>query len=144
VTTLALANRTAGGLVNTTPSVNPPALDVVARDFFLNSAATTNMTLVQVGPRAVGSLYASNTGAAVAYVKLYNKATVPLTTDIPVMIIPLQPLTAGMPGVAQIMQSATGFRFPLGLGIAITGGIADNDATAVAAGQVKVFLTHKA
>jgi hypothetical protein len=36
----------------------------------------------------------------------------------------------------------SGFRFALGLGIRITGAVADNDTTAVAAGQVKVILSR--
>lgn len=143
MSTIALANRTAGGLVNTTPEVRPPSLDRVFRQYFLNSTASTNINLIQSGHRALSGLYATNIGATVAYVKLYNKATAPvLATDVPVMIIPLAAAAAGMPGVYQISSCDVGYRFPLGIGIAITGGIADTDATAVAAGQVKVHLSH--
>jgi hypothetical protein len=48
----------------------------------------------------------------------------------------------GVPGVATLPIGHQGFRFALGLGIAITGAVADTDTTAVAAGQVKVMLSR--
>jgi hypothetical protein len=58
------------------------------------------------------------------------------------MIIPVPAAVAGVPGVAQISPGFNGYRFLLGLGLAITGAVADNDTTAVAAGQVKVILSR--
>jgi hypothetical protein len=76
-------------------------------------------------------------------VKLYNKATAPTVgTDVPAMIIPVPAAVAGVPGVATLPVGFNGFRFALGLGLAITGAVADNDTTAVAAGQVKVILSR--
>jgi hypothetical protein len=49
---------------------------------------------------------------------------------------------AGVPGSVQITPGFNGYRFALGLGIAITGAAADADTTAVAAGQVKVILSR--
>jgi hypothetical protein len=49
---------------------------------------------------------------------------------------------SGVPGVATLPIGFSGFRFALGLGIRITGAVADNDTTAVAAGQVKVMLSR--
>ena len=75
--------------------------------------------------------------------KLYNKATAPTVgTDVPEMIIPVPAAVSGVPGVASINPGFLTFRFALGLGIAITGGMADSDTTAVAAGQVKVKLSR--
>jgi hypothetical protein len=58
------------------------------------------------------------------------------------MIIPVPAAVAGVPGVATLPVGFNGFRFALGLGLAITGAVADNDTTAVAAGQVKVILSR--
>jgi hypothetical protein len=58
------------------------------------------------------------------------------------MIIPVPAAVSGVPGVATLPIGFSGFRFALGLGIAITGGVADADTTAVAAGQVKVMLSR--
>jgi len=116
---------------------------VPATPFFVNSAASTNGALVLTGTSGLCALWASNIGATAAFVKLYNKATAPsLGTDVPEMIIPVPAAVAGVPGVAQISPGFNAYRFPLGLGIAITGGAADADTTAVAAGQVKVKLSR--
>ena len=110
--------------------------------FFLNSAATTNATLVAAGSTGLASLYATNAGGTVAFIKLYNKATAPVVgTDIPVMIIDL-PAAGTTPGKHNLIAGSSPFRFPLGLGLAITGGFADADTVAVAAGQVKIALTE--
>ena len=125
-----------------TASVTPPA---PVTPYFLNSAATTNGALVITGTSGLTSLYATNTGAGAAFVKLYNKATAPVVgTDIPEMVIPIPAAVAGFPGVAAPNIGFIGMRFPLGLGIAITGGAADTDTSAVAAGQVKVKLSRTA
>lgn len=118
------------------PSVPPTA-------YFLNSAASTNGALIITGTSGVQNVFATNTGAGAAYVKLYNKATAPTVgTDVPEMMLPIPAATGGVPGVAQVDCGFIGHRFPLGLGIAITGGAADSDTTAVLAGQVKVKLSR--
>lgn len=114
-----------------------------ATPYILNSAAGTNGALVLTGTSGLHAFYATNTGATPAFVKLYNKATAPTVgTDVPAMIIPVPAAVSGVPGVATLPIGFNGFRFALGLGIAITGGVADTDTTAVAAGQVKVMLSR--
>jgi hypothetical protein len=114
-----------------------------ATPFILNSAATTNAALVLTGTSGLHAFYATNTGASVAYVKLFNKATAPVPgTDVPAMIMVVPAAVGGVPGVCTLPIGHQGFRFALGLGIAITGGAADTDTTAVAAGQVKVMLSR--
>jgi len=123
----------------TAGTVNPV---VPATPYILNSAATTNEALILTGTSGLQAFYATNTGATVAFVKLYNKATAPVSTDIPAMILPVPAAVSGVPGVCTLPIGFSGFRFALGLGIRITGGVADNDTTAVAAGQVKVILSR--
>lgn len=124
----------------TAGTVNPV---VPATPYFVNSAATTNGALVLTGTSNLSSFYATNEGATAAFVKLYNKATAPTVgTDIPEMIIPIPAAVSGVPGVAAPFIGFHGLRFPLGLGIAITGAAIHTDATAVAAGQVKVKLSR--
>jgi len=121
----------------------PSAPSAPNTPYFVNSAATTNGALVSTGTSGLQALYATNTGATAAFVKLYNKATAPTVgTDVPEMIIPVPAAVSGVPGVAQISPGFNGYRFALGLGIAITGAAADSDTTAVAAGQVKVKLSR--
>lgn len=132
---------TAVTTVATVTTAGTPA--VPATPFFVNSAATTNGALILTGTSGLSAFYATNTGAGAAYVKLYNKATAPTVgTDVPEMVIPVPAAAGGVPGVYALPMGFNAFRFPLGLGIAITGGAADNDTTAVAAGQVKVKLSR--
>lgn len=129
------------GTVTAVTTAGTPA--VPATPYFVNSLATTNGALVLTGTSGVQAFFASNTGAAAAYVKLYNKATAPTVgTDVPEMIVPVPAAVGGVPGVVELTPGFNGYRFPLGLGIAITGGAADADTTAVAAGQVKVKLSR--
>lgn len=114
-----------------------------ANPYFVNSLASTNGALILTGTSGLQALYATNIGATAAFVKLYNKATAPTVgTDVPEMVIPVPAAVAGVPGVVQITPGFNGYRFALGLGIAITGAVADADTTAVAAGQVKVKLSR--
>jgi hypothetical protein len=123
-----------------TATVTPPA---PTTPYILNSAASTNGALIITGTSGLHAFYATNTGASVAFVKLYNKATAPTVgTDTPVMVLPVPAAVSGVPGVCTLPVGFSGFRMALGLGIAITGGVADTDTTAVAAGQVKVILSR--
>jgi hypothetical protein len=135
-----LAGGTLGTLTTLTTAGTPA---VPATPYFVNSAASTNGALILTGTSGLSALWATNTGAGAAFVKLYNKATAPTVgTDVPEMIIPVPAALAGVPGTATLPMGFNGFRFPLGLGIAITGAVADTDTTAVAAGQVKVKLSR--
>jgi hypothetical protein len=128
-------------LAGTLTGAGTPAIP--ATPYFVNSAATTNGALVLTGTSGLCALWASNIGATAAFVKLYNKATAPTVgTDVPEMIIPVAAAVGGFPGIAEISPGFNAYRFPLGLGIAITGAVADSDTTAVAAGQVKVKLSR--
>ena len=112
---------------------------------FINSVAGTNIASISTSTTGVSSMYATNTGLTPAYIKLYNKATLPvLATDIPEMIIVVPAAVSGVPGVATFPIGFNGLRFNLGLGLAITGGSADTDTTAVTAGQVKVKMSRNA
>jgi hypothetical protein len=116
-----------------------------ATPLIINSANSTNGQLVLTGTSGLQALFASNTGATVAYVKLYNKASAPTVgTDTPAMLITVPAAVSGVPGEKEITPGFNGYRFALGLGLAITGGAADSDTTVVAAGQVKVILSRTA
>lgn len=129
------------GTVTAVTTAGTPA--VPATPYFVNSAASTNGALILTGTSGLQALWATNIGASVAYVKLYNKATAPTVgTDVPEMIIPVPAAVGTVAGSVQIIPGFNGYRFALGLGIAITGLMADTDTTAVAAGQVKVKLSR--
>ncbi len=134
----ASATQAVSGTV--TATVTPPA---PATPYFVNSAAGTNGALILTGTSSVHSLWATNEGASVAYVKLYNKATAPTVgADVPEMIIPIPAAAAGVPGVVNPNMGFIPFRFALGLGIAITRNAVYTDTTAIGAGEVKVKLSR--
>jgi hypothetical protein len=139
----ASATQPVSGTVTATVTAGTVNPVVPATPYILNSAASTNEALILTGTSGLQAFYATNTGATVAFVKLYNKATAPTVgTDVPEMIIPVPAAVSGVPGKAELSAGFIAYRFALGLGIAVTGGAADNDTTAVAAGQVKVKLSR--
>ncbi len=100
----------------------------------LISSATTNATSVRNAACNLGLLMAYNLSAAVKYLKIYNKASAPTVgTDTPIHTIPIP-----ANGMVNFPIPAAGLRLSTGLALAITGGVADADATAVAANDVVV------
>lgn len=106
----------------------------------INSAATNNAQIVRQNGTKVITVNAFNAGVAAAYLKLYNKAALPVPgTDIPVHVIAIPVASNSLP---IDLTEKTAMQFPLGLGLAIVAGAADTDNTAVAAAQVKVVITY--
>lgn len=104
----------------------------------LNSANSTNATSVKASAGTAFAITISNNGAAAAFVKLYNKASAPTVgTDTPIAVLPV-----GASAAVTHELGALGMRFSTGIALAITNLIADSDATAVAAGQVKTALAY--
>lgn len=99
----------------------------------LISAATTNATSVKASAGAIGEIFAFNTSASTKFLKLYNKASAPVVgTDVPVITIPIAPSAESNFRISDM----GGMRFTTGIAFAITAAAADNDTTAVAAGDV--------
>ena len=97
------------------------------------STNTTNSTLVRAGSTILDSLAPINTTTTLYYLKLYNKVTAPTCgTDTPLWTVPV-PYGASNSGGGVALPTG-GLLFPLGLGFCLTGGIADADTTAAAAG----------
>lgn len=86
-----------------------------------NVAATDNSTLAKAG--ATQLLGVTGFATASVFLKLYNKATAPLVSDVPVRVI-YAPL-----GSSFHFSFKDGIAFPLGLGYRVTTAAADNDAT---------------
>lgn len=104
----------------------------------IKSAATTNLTSVKTTAGVVGGIDVYNSGAGLAYLKLYRKASAPvLATDVPIAVFPI-PANAGR----SVKFGLPGIQMTTGIAYAITGGAADTDATAVAADQVQGVLLY--
>lgn len=98
----------------------------------VSSAATTNATSAKASAGDVHVIYASNTTAALKYLKLYNKASAPTVgTDTPVLTIPLAPSNNPVR-----LEFPNTMYFSTGIAYALTGAAADADTTALAAGDV--------
>jgi len=95
----------------------------------LSAAASDNATLIQAGPGYVHGISGTN-GAAISYLKIYDKATAPASTDTPRRTIQL-PVNAPF-----TFDSSMGVFFTKGIGYRITAAAADADATSVSAAAV--------
>lgn len=97
----------------------------------VNSAATTNAANIKATAARLYGFNLGNNSAAWRYVHLHNKATAPTVgTDSPALIIAIPPgghVTEAFP---------LPITFATGLGISITTGAADLDATATGANEV--------
>lgn len=99
------------------------------------SAATNNAAVIAAAAAGVGGIVASNSAASWRYVKFYNKSSAPApATDTPFMVVPVPP------GGTVVLPQSFHIRFSTGLGIAIVAGAANNDNTAVGAGEVIVNI----
>jgi hypothetical protein len=95
------------------------------------STASTNGVLLQAGRLRLADIHATNSGEADVYLKVYDKASEPNpATDTPVLRR-LVPAGSGFHWHAE-----NGYRLASGLAIVIVGGVADDDETAVGAGEV--------
>lgn len=98
----------------------------------LASAATTNATLVRASAGRLFQIVGLNNVASVRYLKLYNKASVPTVgTDVPVLTIALKASDR-----FEVDLNPYGQFFSTGIAFAITGAVADNDTTAIAANDI--------
>lgn len=102
----------------------------------LNSLATTNGTVVKASAGNLHGIVMSNNGAAAAYVKLHNSTTVTVGTTAVAIWFKIPPGET-----VKFYWGSLGARFSTGICLSITGAVADNDTTAVAAGQVKVLTS---
>lgn len=103
------------------------------------SAASTNATLIKTGASTLLALWVSNTSSSVRYVKLYNKATVPVVgTDVPVIILAVPANYIG-----DLNIGTYGIAFSLGMGFGIVGGAPNNDTTAVGLNDVCLNVIYK-
>lgn len=103
----------------------------------LNSAATTNGTVVKASAGTIYGFTVNNNGAAAAYFKLHNSTTITVGTT---AVSGWFKVPAG--DSININFGSKGLRHATGICYSITGGVADNDTAAVLAGQVKVNLSY--
>lgn len=104
------------------------------------STASTNEDVVKDSGGNLFNIIAMNSGTSLTYLKLYNLAVAPdLSIDIPVatIMIPADPLGAGV-----VAPFSVAINFDTGIAIAITGGVADNNTTAIDADVVVINIAY--
>lgn len=105
---------------------------IVAPFRLLSSAATTNATLIKATAGRLFLIIGRNNVASIRYLKFYNKASAPTVgTDVPVLTIALDASAK-----FEIDLNPYGQFFTTGIAFAITGAVADNDTTAIAAADI--------
>ena len=105
---------------------------IVAPFRLLSSAATTNATLVKNAAGRMFPIMGRNNAAVIRYLKFYNKSSAPTVgTDVPVLTIALDASAK-----FEIDLNPYGQFFTTGIAFAITGAVADNDTTAIAAADI--------
>jgi len=106
---------------------------------WINSAATTNATLVYAGSCRLYGGTLHNKSATANWLKLYDVAVAPTVgTTVPKMAIPMA--VGAKVDLGGILE---GLVFQNGLAYAITGAAADTDTTAVGAGDLRGALIWK-
>lgn len=100
----------------------------------LGEAASVNAANLKNSKAKVFSYEFANLNSTTwRFVRLYNKATAPSPpSDVALLVLKI----AIPPGGVRTQTFIRGLDFANGLGIAVTGAVADNDATAVAANEV--------
>lgn len=105
----------------------------------VSAAASVNATVVKAGSGRLYRVRGYNNAAAVRFLKIYDRATAPSQTDTPILTLTLKAAE-----VFDFDLYDCGLDYSLGLGYRLTGAAADNDTTALAAGDVTgmaVFFT---
>jgi hypothetical protein len=92
--------------------------------------------IAKATPGRLYGWYLSNTGVAVAYVKLYDKATAPTSADTPVLTIPVAA------GGFVPFQHPVGLSFSAGISARAVTGVADNDNTGAGSNEVIAQLFY--
>ncbi len=104
---------------------------------FLNSAATTNATLLKASAGTLYSIFVNNASASAKFLRVYNLTVAPTVgTSSPILVVTIPANTS-----LTVPINALGLAFSTGMSYAITNAAAYLDATAVAAGDVQVLFS---
>lgn len=101
---------------------------------FLSTAAVQTQA-VKASPGQVYSMEFFNNGAAAVYVRLYNQTGAPASTD-GANIIWRGLVPGNTAGAGFVKSWEKGLKFTTGIGVRVTGAVADNDTTVLAANGI--------
>jgi hypothetical protein len=122
----------------------PPSLNTTASlSFQLIAAAGTNATVVKASPGIVNAVYFSGAAASNQFLKFYDMATAPTVGTTTVKLTFVAATNGANPnGNVSVFAPTHGIKFSNGISIAITGGIANGDTTAVGASTCAVNVLY--
>ena len=106
--------------------------------FKLIAAATTNATNVKASPGQIYHMQLVNLSGSIRYVKLYNTASAPTCNSS--TVIKTIPVFAS---AAALLDYEEGLEFLTGISFCVTGGLVDNDNTAIAANDMTINIDYK-
>lgn len=125
---LALSNQLASRALETMHSTG-----LSPNKYISASGANQDAQVIKAAPGILNHLSVSNINAAARYLKLYDKSTGPTSGDTPVQTILVPAAQA-----RTIDFTSLGLAFAAGISFRLTTGVADNDANAVASGELVV------
>jgi hypothetical protein len=99
---------------------------------FRSLTTSTTGELINVGSTRLYRLNIVNTAASIIYVKLYDKATIPLSTDTPICTFAV----ASGVGINVVHNFVAPDIFSAGLGVRCVTGSADNDVASPATSPI--------
>jgi hypothetical protein len=123
--------------------VVPPSLTTPSSlSFQLIAAAGTNATVVKASPGIVNAIYFS-AATTNQFLKFYDTATAPIvgTTTVKLTFAAVSN-AANFNGIVSVFAPPHGIKFSNGISIAITGGIANTDTTAIGANASAVNVLY--
>jgi len=137
------ASMTALNVSGTIADSNSAPIVVGSTQYSLVSAASTNANNIKATGGVVYSIQVFNNGSSLGYLKLYDKATlpVPATDNLVLKSTIIIPHGSGA-GAGVVVSLPVPKKFTSGIGFAITGAIATTDATSVAASQFVVNIDY--
>lgn len=109
----------------------------------LNSAASTNATVVKASAGELGFIYAVNLNAAVRFLNLYNKSTTPAPATDNALLIAKLPIPGSTTGAGFMLPVPEGVSsFTSGISYATVTGASDTDNTSVAANEIFLWIGY--
>jgi len=104
------------------------------------STASTNAKSIKGSTGTLCKLVVINTTATIYYLKFYDVATAPACNSVEPVAVYAVPAATGGAGIA-IPLGPFGEFYAYGIGLCLTGGIADNDNSSAAAGVTISYST---
>ena len=118
-----------------------PAYAQQSQPYHLLSAASTNSTNIKPAAGQLVTAACFNTTTTLYYLKFYDLAAAPTCNSSTVVLTLPCPFGASNAGGGFVLTPAQPAQFLNGIGICLTGGIADNDNTNAATGvAIDVFF----